>query len=182
MKHFEFCSHIKWINDITGGRDRYFLKEVQRQGRGIILMHMQGIPQNMQKSPFYEDVVADVLEELISRAKEAEELGIEPGKIIIDPGIGFGKTTEDNVKLLRHIEDFVKTRYPVLLGVSRKSFLGRLLNRDVEQRLAASLACLVYARDLGVSYMRVHDVEASCDMLSMLDILLEYKDEKKICS
>jgi len=132
-------------------------------GTGWVAMHMQGDPRTMQAAPSYRDVVADVRRFLLHRAEEAQAAGV--GEVWIDPGVGFGKTVAHNLVLLRHLADLVATGYPVLVGTSRKSFLGRLLARPgadeptpVEDRLEGSLATAVWAMTQGAAMVRAHDV------------------------
>ena len=132
-------------------------------GTGWVAMHMQGDPRTMQAAPSYGDVVADVRRFLLHRAEEAQAAGV--GEVWIDPGVGFGKTVAHNLVLLRHLADLVATGYPVLVGTSRKSFLGRLLARPgadeptpVEDRLEGSLATAVWAMTHGAAMVRAHDV------------------------
>lgn len=132
----------------------------------VCLMHMQGTPRSMQRDPRYEDVVREVRNFLLKRGELAQQAGIPTYKIWIDPGIGFGKTDEHNLALIREIGVLVETGYPVLIGVSRKGFIGRMLGRDgepapIDQRLPGSLALQVIAQMAGVRGIRTHDVAAT---------------------
>ena len=118
------------INDITALGDARMGELVAERGVPVVLMHMQGTPKTMQVEPKYDDVVTEVLQFLLERAKRAEEFGMAKERIFIDPGIGFGKTLEHNVLILRNIRKFVETGYRVLVGASRKSFIGKLTGRE----------------------------------------------------
>ncbi len=141
------------INDVTAS-----LHEVAAAaGAGWIAMHMQGTPATMQEDPSYGDVVAEVCEFLVERADKAQSAGVE--EVWIDPGIGFGKTIDHNLSLLRHLRRLVATGHPVAVGVSRKGFLGKLTGgAPVEDRREASLAAATWAMLQGVGMIRVHDV------------------------
>jgi len=129
-------------------------------GVGWVAMHRRGTPATMQSDPRYDDVVATVARFLVARAEEAVEAGV--GEVWIDPGIGFGKTAEHNLSLLRHLASLVATGYPVVVGTSRKSFLGPLAGgAPVDDRLEGSLATAVYALAQGAAMVRVHDVAAT---------------------
>ncbi len=143
----------------------------------VCLMHMQGDPSTMQAQPSYTDVVAEVKTFLLNRAHEVQNKGIEQAKIWIDPGIGFGKTTEHNLTLLRHLGRFVETPFPVLVGVSRKAFIGRLLGSHehpapLAQRLEGTLAAQVLAQASGAKIIRAHDVKESRRALDLAAAIL----------
>lgn len=148
------------INDVSAGRDDAGMFALAaRHGVPIALMHMRGTPKTMQDKPYYQDVVAEVLEYLLARAEAAQEQGIARKNIILDPGIGFGKRKEDNLTLLANLSRFVATGYPVLLGTSRKRFMGAVCNETrPQQLLAATLATTAVGVLAGVSIFRVHDV------------------------
>jgi dihydropteroate synthase len=160
-------AHI--INDVTALRGDPRLAEVVRAaGAGVILMHMQGTPATMQLAPHYEDVVADVDRFFQERLRATADVGIAGSRVVLDPGIGFGKTEAHNLELLAGLEVFRHHGRPVCLGVSRKGFLGRLLGRPVEQRLAGSLAAACYAVGRqAAQVVRVHDVEATRDAVTL---------------
>lgn len=136
----------------------------------VCLMHMQGMPETMQENPRYEDVVAEVKNFLEQRKSECVAAGIAPHNILVDPGFGFGKKDNHNIALLQHLDEF-NTLGPILVGLSRKSMIGRLLNREVNQRLAGSLALAMLAADNGASIVRVHDVQETSDVLTLLKII-----------
>ena len=134
---------------------------------GVCLMHMQRDPTTMQVAPVYGDVVTEVRDFLVARAAACEAAGIAAERIVIDPGFGFGKTRAHNLALLRAIGTLAATGYPVLAGLSRKASLGEITGRDVDQRLAASLAAAVAAVARGASIVRVHDVRETVDALKV---------------
>jgi len=128
-------------------------------------MHMQGEPRTMQAAPHYDDVVAEVAAFLADRALALRERGVAPTRIVLDPGIGFGKTPQHNFELLRRQEDLIRLGYPLLAGWSRKSSLGTLTGRPAGERLAASVAAALAAVQRGARIVRVHDVAATVDAL-----------------
>ncbi|WGO99818.1 dihydropteroate synthase [Saccharophagus degradans] len=134
----------------------------------VCLMHMQGQPSTMQAQPHYDDVAAEVRAYLLERAQAAIAAGVKKENIILDPGFGFGKTDEHNVKLLQSLPSLCATGYPVLAGLSRKSMIGRLLGREPQDRLAGSLALALIAAQNGAKIIRVHDVAETHDVLSLL--------------
>ncbi|HSR62811.1 MAG TPA: dihydropteroate synthase [Gammaproteobacteria bacterium] len=149
------------INDISAGRDDPGIMKVAADAAcPYIIMHMQGTPGTMQDNPEYDNVVREVLDFLLDRAAEAEKNDIERRNIIIDPGIGFGKTTLHNLELLANLDQFVKTGYPVLLGTSRKRFMGAVCRDKAAQELiGATCATTTLGVNAGVRYFRVHDVQ-----------------------
>ncbi len=155
------------INDIQGGRDPQMLELAANAGCGLILMHMQGTPSTMQVKPAYENVVSDVAQWLAHRCTDALASGVGNDSLMIDPGIGFGKTLEHNLKLLNNL-DVVGSDHPVLLGASRKSFISQLTNAPVDDRLPGSLAALSAAFFGGACMVRVHDVAPSVQFLDVL--------------
>ena len=164
-------AHI--VNDISGlAGDPGMLEVIRRHRAGAVIMHMQGSPGTMQHDPRYVDVVAEVSEFLHDRVAAATARGIDASSLVIDPGIGFGKTLEHNIALLKGIRVLRESAgRPVLIGVSRKRFLGAITGRDVGDRLAAGLGAAAFAIMQGASVMRVHDVKESCDLARMIDRL-----------
>jgi dihydropteroate synthase len=164
-------AHI--INDITALLGDPLMAEVVRAaGAGVVLMHMQGTPATMQLDPTYRDVVREVGEFLEARLQALRDLGIAEDRVVLDPGIGFGKTSEHNWQLLRQLEKLQRLGRPVCLGVSRKGFLGRRLDRPVERRLAASLATACHALGRGAAQvLRVHDVAETRDAAEVYRLL-----------
>lgn len=156
------------INDISALRDDPELASVVvRHDCPVVLMHMKGTPSTMQVNPVYEDPVEEILSELATATEGALRAGIPTDRIIIDPGIGFGKRLEDNLRILAEISRFVDTGYPVLIGVSRKSSIGAITGRDVRDRLAGTLAANLMAAIRGAAILRVHDVPETLDLLKV---------------
>ena len=150
------------INDVTGLQMHPEMSRViARRGAGVVVMHMQGAPETMQDNPRYGDVVEDVLVFLRLSVEIAGSAGIAPGSIAVDPGIGFGKTLEHNLKLIGSLGRFKVLDKPVLIGVSRKSFIGKILDLTAEERLEGSLAAGVAGVINGADILRVHDVRAT---------------------
>ena len=158
------------VNDISGAADPLMLPLVAERRCGLVLMHMQGTPRTMQQDPRYADVVAEVAAWLAARCGAAEAAGIAPESLAVDPGLGFGKTLEHNLDLLRGLDRIAGGR-PLLVGASRKSFIGLVGGAPVADRLPGSLAALVAARRAGASLVRVHDVAASIQFLDVLAAL-----------
>jgi dihydropteroate synthase len=145
---------------------------VRNTAAGAVVMHMQGSPATMQKNPQYADVVGDVSQFFETRLHELTKLGIRPERLVFDPGVGFGKTVEHNLAIVARLGEFHRLNRPICLGVSRKGFIGKLLDRPLESRLVGSLALIGYAVSHGtVQIVRVHDVEETCDTVKMLAIL-----------
>jgi len=162
------------VNDVSAGQaDPGMFASCAGAGVPIVLMHMKGSPATMQAEARYEDVVGEVASFLSERAEAARAAGIAPDTIVLDPGIGFGKTVEHNCLLLRRLDALVALGYPVLVGVSRKSFLGRLLGgRDVEGRLFGTAAAVALAVAGGARLVRVHDVAAIHDVVVVTEAVL----------
>ena len=156
------------INDVNALQAEGALKVFRHTSVAVCLMHRQGTPATMQQQPAYDDVVREVSEFLSARAKACEQAGIAQNRIVIDPGFGFGKTVEHNFTLLRELRSLTQLGYPLLAGYSRKSSLGAVTGRPVEQRLAASLAVAMIAAQNGATILRVHDVAETVDMLKVL--------------
>jgi dihydropteroate synthase len=157
------------VNDVSAGRDPAMLPLVAERSATVCLMHMLGEPRTMQRDPRYRDVVAEVRDMLRDRMGAAMDAGVPRERIIIDPGIGFGKTREHNLLLLRHLAAFTDLGADVMVGASRKSFIGTTLDAEVGQRLEGSLAIAVWAAIQGAALVRVHDVRATIRALRMLD-------------
>jgi dihydropteroate synthase len=161
------------INDITALRGDLEMPEVVRgHAAGVIAMHMQGTPQTMQDNPTYTDVVAEVAGFLQARLQALAEAGIAGEQVVLDPGIGFGKTAAHNLELLARLNELGRCGRPICLGVSRKGFFGKLLGRPTEGRLAASLAAVCYTlAHTTARVFRVHDVAATRDAVRLLQTL-----------
>jgi dihydropteroate synthase len=157
------------INDVSGlAYDGRMTEVVRSHGVPVVLMHMRGTPEDMQEHIGYDNVVCDVKREILERVAAAEAAGIAREKIIIDPGIGFSKTAEQSAELIAGLDEFVRTGYPVLLGPSRKSFMGKLLGLEPENRLEATIATCILSVLKGVKILRVHDVGPVVRALSMV--------------
>ncbi len=147
------------LNDISGTRfDPKTLELASERKIPIIIMHMKGTPKNMQKAPRYENAVEEIKSFLKQRVKKALNLGIQKNKIIIDPGIGFGKRLKDNLRIIRNLSSFNELGLPILIGVSRKSFIGTLLNTSPEERIEGTIASSLISILQGAHILRVHDV------------------------
>jgi len=156
------------INDITALSDDRMGELAARYEVPVVLMHMQGTPATMQAEPKYDDVVDEVLEYLLSRAKKAVNLGVPKERIFIDPGIGFGKTLEHNLLLLRNLDKFVASGYRVLVGASRKSFIGTITGgKNPSERIFGTAATVALCVAEGVSIVRVHDVAEMIDVMKV---------------
>jgi len=163
------------INDISAGLfDKHMIPLVAERNAGYILMHMRGEPATMQENPEYDDVVDEVADFLADRVEECVNAGVAPERLLIDPGIGFGKTVEHNLALLANIDELTSIGAPVVIGASRKSFIAQVAGNSATQdkpqnRLGGSLASALYAVEHGASVVRVHDV---AETRQALDILL----------
>lgn len=155
------------INDISGFRDPRALEAVVDGNCGLCLMHMLGEPRTMQQQPVYDEVVGDVRAYLRSRSAECLRAGVARDRIVVDPGFGFGKTLEHNLALFQRLPDLVADGYPVLVGVSRKTMLGAITGRSVEERRTASVAAALLAAQRGAAILRVHDVAETKDALAV---------------
>jgi dihydropteroate synthase len=156
------------INDVKALRDDGSLAVVAPANQvKICLMHMQGEPRTMQHDPRYDNVVNEVKAFLLERVQACLAVGINPNRLWLDPGFGFGKTVEHNLLLLKHLTTLTQLGYPLVVGVSRKSFLGQLLNQPVTERLYGGLALAVLAVSQGVQIIRTHDVAATVDALKV---------------
>ena len=164
------------INDISAGEhDPHILPLVAEHGAGLILMHKQGRPDTMQDKPVYTDVVQEITDYLAARADAALTAGVAADRILVDPGIGFGKTLAHNLALLANLKDIGGGR-PLLLGASRKSFISHVCRAEVEQRLPGSLAAVAAAMHAGVAVVRVHDVAETCQFLDVLKSIDQNRD------
>jgi len=160
------------VNDITALGDPEMAEVVATFGAGLILMHMQGTPQTMQKDPRYADVVDEVRAFLAGRRGVAERAGVPVENIVLDPGVGFGKALEHNLELLARMDELVAMGSPILVGVSRKRFIGTLAGVDEPRdRGPGSLAAMLAARARGVSMFRVHDAGAARQALTVFDAI-----------
>jgi dihydropteroate synthase len=159
------------INDVRALQEPGALEMAATSDAGVCLMHMQGAPRSMQHDPRYTDVVREVREFLDTRVAACEQAGIGRNRILLDPGIGFGKRLAHNLQLLSHLPSLRQSGLPVLIGVSRKSMFGELLQRSVEQRLAGGVALATAAILAGASALRVHDVAETVDAVRVASAL-----------
>lgn len=164
-------SGAKIINDISAFNiDKNLIDFLKRSDCGYVLMHMKGTPETMQLNPYYEDVIGEISEFFKEKLEILYKNGIDPERIVIDPGIGFGKRVCDNLKILKNLDKFKKFNRPILIGTSRKSFIGKILNLEVEERLEGTISTNVYAFLKGANIFRVHDVK---ETKRALDIIYE---------
>ena len=164
------------INDITALHgDPNMCQIVADAQAGVILMHMQGVPATMQKTPTYQNVVAEVHAWLTEVASQAVDRGIDSSRIMIDPGIGFGKTFDHNLEILRHLIRFRGIGYPMLVGVSRKKFIGRILDLPVHQREEGTAATVAWSIINGANVVRVHDVAKMKQVAQVIDTICRTK-------
>ncbi len=164
------------INDISGFLfDDNMVNVAKKYNCPIILMHISGNPKTMQENPVYENVVEDIKNHLLERVAFAQQNGIQKNKIILDPGIGFGKTIEDNLIILNKFEKFSNLSYPILVGTSRKSFIGNTLNVDENNRIEGTIASNVIALSKGCKIFRVHDIKESKRALTLANKIFNSK-------
>lgn len=155
------------INDIRALTEENALQTAVELDMPVCIMHMQGQPRTMQHNPHYQDVVQEVLDYLLQRAQACISAGIKPVHLILDPGFGFGKNVRHNYQLLQQLNLFCQYGYPVLVGLSRKSMIGQVLDKAVEQRMVGSVAATLLAAINGATILRVHDVAAMSDALKI---------------
>lgn len=162
------------INDIKALSEENALATAVALAVPVCLMHMNGIPQTMQENPYYsKDVVDEINDFFVDRIERCIDAGLAPQRLILDPGFGFGKSVQHNLWLTKHIQRFQRHGLPLLLGASRKSTLGAVLNRAVEERLIGSIAVAVFAGLQGVAIIRTHDVDETSQALSMIDAIVQ---------
>ncbi|MBL8491693.1 MAG: dihydropteroate synthase [Rhodocyclaceae bacterium] len=168
---------VDLVNDIAALRVPGAIEAVAGSAAAVCLMHMQGQPRSMQEAPTYGDVVQDVKTFLAARVAAAENAGIARDRIVLDPGFGFGKTTDHNWEILRRLDEFGQLGLPLLVGLSRKSMLGSVTGRDPGERQAASAAAALLAVQRGARIVRVHDVAATRDALAVLAAVQDQQGE-----
>jgi len=161
------------INDITGLRYPEMAPIIAEYNAGVIIMHMRGSPENMQEDLEYDDCVGEVKQFLEQGIQTAESAGIASDRIWVDPGIGFGKTVQQNLEILAHLNSFASLQKPLLLGTSRKSFIGKILDLPVAERLEGSLATAVVGVMKGARILRVHDVQETCRAVKIASEILK---------
>ncbi len=161
------------INNIMGSEpDLKLLKMAKNYNAAIVLMHIKGAPRTMQKRINYRDLTGEIIDSLQKSIEKCLEIGLKSDRIIIDPGIGFGKTVEHNLEILNRLSDFKALRRPLLVGTSRKSFIGKVLEKDVGQRLSGTAATVCASILRGAHIVRVHDVKAMKDTATMVDAII----------
>lgn len=166
------------INDIRSLTEPGALAAAAETGLPVCLMHMQGEPKTMQQAPQYDDVFADVNRFFVEHIARCEAAGISKDKLLLDPGFGFGKNLTHNYQLLARLSEFHHYGMPLLVGMSRKSMVGQLLNVGPEQRLSGSLACAVIAAMQGAQILRVHDVKETVEAMRVVEATLSVKENK----
>ena len=159
------------INDVKALQGKNALKTAIKLNVPVCLMHMQGTPKTMQQAPKYQNVVEDVLRYLLNRAHQCQKAGLKKQHIILDLGFGFGKTQENNLTLLKNLNRFCNLGYPILVGISRKTMIGEILNQPINKRLYGSLSAAVYATMQGAKILRVHDVKETVQAIQIIDTL-----------
>jgi dihydropteroate synthase len=160
---------VQWVNDVSALRDPRMPRVIARAGVPVILMHMKGEPKTMQQKVHYNDAVREIFDYLKERIDYAVGEGISRDKILIDPGIGFGKRGEDNLEILKRLSEFKKLECPIVFGSSRKSFIRKLLGDDPQQILLGSVVTALLAAERGASILRVHDVKETRKILQFLN-------------
>lgn len=164
------------VNDVAANRqDPAMWRLVAETGAGYVAMHMQGTPQTMQANPVYQDVVGEVRAFFEDRVKQVREAGVAAEQVVLDVGLGFGKTLAHNLQLLAGMDSFTNLGRPMLLGISRKSFLGKVYGDSAAERLSGALACTALARVAGVQMFRTHDVAATVQALRVTEAVLAEK-------
>ena len=160
------------VNDITGLKgDPSMSRVVAKYDAGIVLMHIKGSPEDMQENSLYEDLISEIMQSLSESIDIALRAGVDPDKIIVDPGIGFGKTKEQNLAIVRGLDEFRKLEKPLLVGLSRKSFIGSVLNKPADERAFGTSAACAAAIINGADILRVHDVAEMRDVARMIDAI-----------
>ena len=166
------------VNDVSALQDDPGMAQIiSKSGAGVVLMHRQGHSASMQRAPYYKDVIGEVKTFLSERIAMARSMGISPNRIIIDPGIGFGKTCNHNLKILGNIEKFLQLEQPLMIGLSRKAFVGELTGKPVTGREIGNAAAIATAVWQGAQIFRVHDVAAMKDAISVAQALRDSCDK-----
>jgi len=161
---------VAMINDVYALRQPGAIDVIKHSKVGICLMHMQGTPQTMQINPHYTNVVSEVKSFLEARANDLVIEGIKKSRMILDPGFGFGKTFEHNIELLQHLESFNSLKLPVLVGLSRKSFIRKILNGEHDDHLSGSIAAAIFSVIKGAKILRVHDIKETKSALNIINV------------
>jgi len=161
---------VAMINDVYALRQPGAIDVIKHSKVGVCLMHMQGTPQTMQINPDYTNVVSEVKSFLEARANDLVSEGVEKSRMILDPGFGFGKTFEHNIALLQHLESFNSLKLPVLVGLSRKSFIRKILNGEHDDHLSGSIAAAIFSVIKGAKILRVHDIKETKSALNIINV------------
>ncbi len=165
------------LNDVRSLQRAGALEAAATTGLPVCLMHMRGEPQTMQDAPHYSDVAAEVVEFLQQRVQACEQVGIQRHKLLLDPGFGFAKNLQHNLELFQRMPELLELQLPLLVGVSRKSMIGQVLDKTVDQRLYGSLALAVMALERGARILRVHDVAATMDAVKIYQAVIGSKEQ-----
>jgi len=161
------------VNNIMGSEpDRHLLKMIRDYNAAIVLMHIKGTPRTMQASIHYQQLIPEIIETLLKSVENCLEIGIKSDKIIIDPGIGFGKTVENNLEIINRLGEFTALRQPLLIGTSRKSFIGKILKEDTPDRLIGTITSVCASIIRGAHIVRVHNVKAIKEAVDLTDAIL----------
>lgn len=161
------------VNDVSGLRHKSMVEVISRNEASVIIMHMQGEPRTMQRNPRYANVMREISTFLQKQVKTAETAGISPDRIMVDPGIGFGKTLDHNLEILGRLRELLALGKPIVVGASRKSFIGKLTGANLDNRLEGSIAAAVLAIREGASIVRVHDVVETVRALRVADAIMK---------
>jgi dihydropteroate synthase len=159
------------VNDVSAGGDPEMFEVVRRGAAGMVLMHMRGDPTTMQQLTEYDDVVREVRAYLGGRVDAAVQAGIEPDRLAVDPGLGFAKTAEQNYELMKEISSFLDLGRPVIVGPSRKSFIGKVLGAEIDQRMEGTAGAVAWLAGKGAHVIRVHDVKEMVHVVRVVDAI-----------
>ena len=168
------------VNDISGFTfDEYMVDTVSKAGVQAVIMHTKGTPKNMQNNPFYENVISEITEFFKERIAFADRHGIEKDRIILDPGIGFGKRVSDNLEIIKHLKTFKEFDMPIMIGTSMKSFIGHVTNAPLEERKEETLASIAISVWNGADIVRVHDVKSAKKTIQIVDAIMKAESWKQ---
>lgn len=167
------------VNDISALSDLKMPKVIKKYKSAVVLMHMQGNPLNMQDNPRYKSLIPEIINYLRKKIKIAVDSGISWDKIMVDPGFGFGKTLEHNIRILKRLREFEVLGLPILAGPSRKSFIGKIISKDVGERIFGTAAAVSLAIANGAHIIRVHDVKAMADVVKVTDAIMQCETQEK---
>jgi len=161
------------VNDISGlGFDSKMAETIARLGAYAVIMHIKGTPKDMQKDPYYDDVISEIKDFFSERIEFARAKGIDDGKIILDPGIGFGKRVEDNLRIIKELKAFKELGMPILIGTSMKSFIGTVTESELHERIEGTLASIAISIWNGADIVRVHDVKKAFKVIKLVDAIM----------